>query len=51
MLGRVGNPEEVAQTVLFLCSEHASFITEPMWRWMEATLRWDRSAPIPELMS
>lgn len=27
MLGRVGNPEEVAQTVMFLCSEHASFIT------------------------
>lgn len=27
MLGRVGNPEEVAETVLFLCSDHASFIT------------------------
>ena len=27
MLGRVGNPEEVADTVLFLCSDHASFIT------------------------
>ncbi len=27
ILGRVGNPDEVAQTVLFLCSEHASFIT------------------------
>jgi NAD(P)-dependent dehydrogenase (short-subunit alcohol dehydrogenase family) len=27
ILGRVGDPDEVAQTVLFLCSEHASFIT------------------------
>ena len=27
LLGRVGDPEEVAQTVLFLCSDEASFIT------------------------
>jgi len=27
LLGRVGEPEEVAQGVLFLCSSHASFIT------------------------
>lgn len=27
MLGRVGDPEEVARAVLFLCSEDASFIT------------------------
>ncbi|MDG1996401.1 MAG: SDR family oxidoreductase [Emcibacteraceae bacterium] len=27
MLGRVGRPQEVADAVLFLCSEHASFIT------------------------
>jgi NAD(P)-dependent dehydrogenase (short-subunit alcohol dehydrogenase family) len=27
MLGRVGNPEEVAQAVVFLCSDQASFIT------------------------
>jgi NAD(P)-dependent dehydrogenase (short-subunit alcohol dehydrogenase family) len=27
LLGRVGEPAEVAQAVLFLCSEHASFIT------------------------
>src|SRR5690606_41376370 len=27
MLGRVGDPEEVAQGVLFLCSSQASFIT------------------------
>jgi hypothetical protein len=27
LLGRVGEPEEVAEAVLFLCSSHASFIT------------------------
>ncbi len=27
LLGRVGEPEEVAQGVVFLCSSHASFIT------------------------
>lgn len=27
MLGRTGNPEEVASTVLFLCSDEAGFIT------------------------
>lgn len=27
MLDRAGNPEEVADAVLFLCSEHATFIT------------------------
>jgi NAD(P)-dependent dehydrogenase (short-subunit alcohol dehydrogenase family) len=27
LLGRIGEPEEVAQGVLFLCSSHASFIT------------------------
>lgn len=27
LLGRTGNPDEVAQAVLFLCSQHASFIT------------------------
>jgi NAD(P)-dependent dehydrogenase (short-subunit alcohol dehydrogenase family) len=27
MLGRVGEPEEVAEGVLFLCSSHASFVT------------------------
>ncbi len=27
LLGRIGEPEEVAQAVLFLCSSHASFVT------------------------
>jgi NAD(P)-dependent dehydrogenase (short-subunit alcohol dehydrogenase family) len=27
LLGRVGDPDEVAQAVLFLCSDHASFVT------------------------
>ena len=26
-LGRVGKPEEIAAPVLFLCTEHAAFIT------------------------
>jgi NAD(P)-dependent dehydrogenase (short-subunit alcohol dehydrogenase family) len=30
-LGRVGTPEEVAQTVVFLLSRHAAWVTGAIW--------------------
>lgn len=31
-MGRVAQPEEIAEVVLFLCSEKASFATGAAWR-------------------
>jgi NAD(P)-dependent dehydrogenase (short-subunit alcohol dehydrogenase family) len=43
MLGRVGEPDEVAQVVLFLCSITPASSPAPTTRWMADTPPWARS--------
>jgi NAD(P)-dependent dehydrogenase (short-subunit alcohol dehydrogenase family) len=35
-LHRVGHPEDIAEAVIYFCSDASSFVTARCWRWTAA---------------